>query len=234
MKKVALLSLFALLFLTTFANAATLFYGGDFDPNNGGANALANETDATVGGDPYGAAVFQNFIVGGGGWNVTGVFTNNLSTNPAPTGGYWEIRSGVSEGNGGTLVASGTGSITNDLTGRSGFGFNEYHNEVDGLSVNLTPGTYWVSVVPQCADCGGRTYESNTFGTNSIGSQTNDQQFWNSTFFGVNYTNADTQGTFSAFSSGVVGTEVPEPSSMIMLGSGLVAAAGVVRRRLSR
>ena len=35
-------------------------------------------------------------------------------------------------------------------------------------------------------------------------------------------------------SQGVIGSSgVPEPSSMIMLGSGLVAVAGVVRRRLS-
>jgi hypothetical protein len=232
MKKVALLSLFALLFLTTFANAATLFYGGDFDPNNGNANGLANETDAIVGGSPYGAATYQNFIVGGGGWNVAGLFTNNLNSN-TPTSGYWEIRSGVSEGNGGTLVASGTGSITNDPTGRSGFGYTETHNEVDGLNVSLAPGTYWEAVVP-VSSTGGRTFESNTFGANSIGSQTSDQQFWNSNFFGVNYTNADTQGVFSTFSSGVIGTEVPEPSSLIMLGSGLVGVAGVIRRRLAR
>jgi hypothetical protein len=37
-----------------------------------------------------------------------------------------------------------------------------------------------------------------------------------------------------AFSAGVVGTTVPEPSSVAMLGSGLLAVAGVLRRRLHR
>jgi len=229
MKKLALLSLFALLFHTTFANAATLFYGGDFDPNNPNANGLANENDGIVGGSPYGAATYQNFQAGS--WTVTGLFTNNLSTN-TPTGGYWEIRSGVSEGNGGTLVASGTGAITNTPTGRSGFGYTEYHNEVDGLNVSLSAGTYWLAVVPQAVGQGGRDFNSNTFGLNAIGTQTNNQQFFNSSFFGANYTNANNEGVFQTFSSGVVGSSVPEPSSMIMLGSGLLAAAGVVRRRL--
>ena len=92
------------------------------DPNQ---NGLANENDAIVGGSPYGAATFQNFNWAGG--TVTGLATNNLS-GLNPTTAYWEIRSGVSEGNGGTLVASGTGATTNQATGRSDFGFNEYTN----------------------------------------------------------------------------------------------------------
>ena len=230
MKKFALLSLFALLFFTTFANAATLFYGGDFDPNNPNANGLANENDAVVGGNPYGAATYQNFT-NSAQWNVTGLFTNNLNQN-TPTAGYWEIRSGVSEGNGGTLVASGTGAVTNTATGRSGFGYTETHNEVDGLNVSLAAGQYWEAVVPVCTACGGRTFNSNTFGLNSIGTQTNNLQFFNSSFFGANYTNANNEGVFQTFSAGVVGSAVPEPSSMIMLGSGLLAAAGAIRRRL--
>jgi hypothetical protein len=232
MKKVALLSLFALLFLSTFASAATLFYSGDFDPNNPNANGLANENDAIVGGNPYGAATYQNFTLGSDS-TATGLFTNNLSQ-LTPTSGYWEIRSGMSEGNGGTLVASGTGSVTNNPTGRSGFGYTEYTNEVDGLSISLSGGTqYWEAVVPVCTTCAGRSFNSNTFGLNSIGSQQSNLQFWNSSFFGANYTNANNEGVFQSFSAGVVGgSSVPEPSSMIMLGSGLLAAAGVVRRRL--
>jgi hypothetical protein len=236
LKKFALLSLFAL-FITSFAAAQCgsncLFYGGDFDVNNANANGLANETDAIVSGSPYGSAIYQNFTLSSNS-TATGLFTNNLSgLNPAT--GYWEIRTGVSEGNGGTLVASGTGAVTQTATGRSGFGFTEYRDEVDGLNLSLAAGTqYWMAVVPNDPNNANRSFNSNTFGANAVGSSQSDNQYWNSAFFGVNFTNADNDGVFPNMSSGVIGSSgVPEPSSMIMLGSGLVAVAGVVRRRLS-
>jgi hypothetical protein len=235
MKKFALLSLFAL-FLTAYAAAQCgsncLFYGGDLNLNDPNQNGLSNENDAIVGGNPYGAATYQNFTLSANS-TATGLFTNNLSQ-LTPTSGYWEIRSGITDGNGGTLVASGTGNVTNTPTGRSDFGYTEYRNEVDGLNVALNGGTqYWLAVVPVCTSCAGRSFNSDTDGTNSVGSQQSNLQYFNSAFFGANFANANTQGVFAQFSSGVIGT-VPEPSSMIMLGSGLVAAAGVVRRRLSR
>lgn len=240
MKRCVLLSLFAVLFLAPLANAqcpsGCLFYGGDFDINHINANGLANETDGSFPGDPYGIATYQNFIADNN-WNVTGLFTNNLST-LSPASGYWEIRSGISEGNGGTLIASGTGSGSNfshTATGRSGFGYNEYTDLVSGLNVNLVPGMYWLAVVPNDPNnMSGRSFNSNTFGLNSVGNQISDQQFLNCPNCNINFTNADNAGVYPTFSSGVLGTVVPEPSSMIMLGSGMIAAAGAVRRRLSK
>ena len=236
MKKIPLLCLFAALFFATLANAqcpsGCLFYGGDFDSNNPTENGLANENDAIVGGYPYGAATYQNFV-NSQTWNITGLFTNNLSS-ITPNAGYWEVRSGMRENYGGTLIAAGTGPVTNTPTGRSGFGFNEYHNEVDGLHVTLTPGMYWEAVVPVCKTCEARSFNGNTFGLNSVGTQISNQQLWCDTFFDFCFINANEQGVFPTFSSGVLGTEVPEPGSMIMFGTGLVAAASAVHRRLLR
>jgi len=245
-----LLSLFAL-FFSAFAYGGTLpceggpgsantfnlpclFYAGDFDPNNPNANGLANENDAVVGGNPYGSATYQNFYWQdhGSGKVIVGLLTNNLSQ-LTPTAGYWEIRSGVSEGNGGTLVASGTATGQNLLqtaTGRSGFGYTEYTDAVQIPAMDPANGQYWFAVVPVCTSCNGRSFNSNTFGLNKVGKSDDNLQYWNSPYFGRNFTNANNNGIFPALSSGVLAT--PEPSSILMLGSGLLAAAGVVRRRL--
>lgn len=227
-----------MLLFGAFANAQCgsncFFYGGDLDPHDPNANGLGNENDALVGGTPYGAATYQNFTTPAFFGNIIyGLFSNNLS-GLNPTTGYWEIRSGVSEGNGGTLVTSGTGAMNQTPTGRSDFGYTEYRDEVDGLHVALKGGIeYWFSVVPNDPMSANRSYNSNTVGLNALGKQTSNQQFWNSPYFGANFTNADNEGVFPTFSIGVLTIE-PEPSTMITFASGLVAVASLIRRRLTR
>ena len=100
-----------------------LFYGGDTNVNDPNNNGLQNENDSTIGGNPYGAATYQNFVYDGH-TPIAGLFTNNfIITSALPKIGYWEIRSGVSEGNGGTLVASGTNALLNTPTGLSNYNY---------------------------------------------------------------------------------------------------------------
>ncbi len=234
MKRAMWMPLAVLVFLGGVGRATAdpiLFYSGNFDAGNANANGLANENDAIVGGSPYGASSYQNFIVPTGQtWHVTGLFSNNLmGLNPGTA--FWSIRTGVSEGNGGTLIASGTSTATVTPTGRSGFGFTEFNVAVNGLSITLGPGTYWMDVVPIDPSNANRSFNSNTFGSGSIGTDIADQAFWDSSFFGANFTNADTQGVFPAFSAGVLGaTIVPEPATLAVFGALAVGAFGVRRR----
>ena len=103
--------------------SGVLWYNGDFNNVNG----LANENMTSLGQ----SSVYDDFIVPSGpGFDITSVFSDDLSSTNI-TGATWEIRSGVSAGNGGTLVASGsTSTPTVTATGRSGFGFTEFQVEV--------------------------------------------------------------------------------------------------------
>ena len=126
------------------------------------------------------------------GWDITDVFSDNLmSTNV--TGATWEIRSGITPGNGGTLVASGmTVTPTVTATGRSGFGFTEFQVKVSGLSVHLPQlpagQFYWLNVTP-IGDLDGRSFDSDTSGANAVGSPAgNDMNaFFDSDFFGATF-----------------------------------------------
>jgi hypothetical protein len=92
-----------------------------------------------------------------------------------------EIRTGVSEGNGGTLVASGTGNINLQPTGRDPFGFVESTLAVKVTpQVTLTANTYWINVNPQC---------TNSANVNCSSLQPPSQIFFNSAFFGFTWAN---------------------------------------------
>lgn len=232
MKKLSLLCLLALLFFTVGAYAdVPYFYGGDIEPGNQYANAILNENIGDQ--DPYTSATYQNFYALSD-ITVRGLFTNNLS-NLNPSSGYWEIRSGVSEGNGGTLVASGTGAVTNTPTGRSYFGYDEYTNLVSDLGVSLPAGQYWFAVVPVCPTCEGQAaYNGNTFGANSIGKSDLNLEYFNSPSHGINFLNPnDNNGHFPTFTSGVYADpEVPEPGSLLLMGTGIVGVIGMLRRKM--
>jgi hypothetical protein len=226
-----------LLNATAIAQAppGSLWYNGDFN----GVNGLANERDTFI----SQAAAYDDFDVTAPlGWHVTAVFSDNLSSFQLfVTAADWEIRTGVFEGNGGTLVASGTtNSPVVTLTGRGGFGFQEYMVEVTGLNVFLpmlpAGQHYWLNVTP--INSTGRTFNSTTSGANCVGTPCgNDQNaFFNSTSFGTYFT-LTTNGSIGCgsgchdFSNGVIGTVVPEPAMIALLTCGVGALLIALRRR---
>ncbi len=188
------------------------FYGGDFDGRNG----------IVINNDAY---VYDDFDVDGAGWMVTGIYANCLTMDEISSMN-WEIRSGISEGNGGTLVAGGSGPITQTLTGRSGFGYDEYELRISGLDLHLAAGTYYVGV-----NVGGpprQTFVSTTSGANGFGSPLGngnswfDSDFWNEHFRSIEELLG--KGPWD-FSYGLV----PEPATLAALGVALTALA--TRRR---
>jgi hypothetical protein len=210
-----------------------LFYGGDFlnDPLYPSiSNGLANETTLLVSGAPYGAAVWVPFIVPAGEtWDVKGLFTNNLSSygvldqGTEPTAvAYWSINEEVFAGTAGTVVDSGTSPATSTPTGRGAFDLTEFTVQVTGLSITLTAGSYWMSVVPICTNsnnpyCGGVFFETdveyiNTTPANAFGAaEPVDASFFDSPVFGLSFN--PTNGPIGAcagsgcdaFSAGVIG-----------------------------
>jgi hypothetical protein len=111
------------------------------------------------------ARVYDNFVVPNGGWTISGVFANHTFYNAPPvTQAAWEIRSGMSPGAGGTLVASGIDTATQTYDPA----LNTYGIEVDGLQVQLQPGTYWLNVAP-VGPGGGQSYVAATLGANAVG-----------------------------------------------------------------
>jgi hypothetical protein len=209
------------------APPGSLWYNGDFNDVNG----LANERNTLI----TQAAVYDDFNVTAPlGWHVTAVFSDNLFSFGLPiTGADWEIRTGISEGNAGILVASGTtNSPVVTATGRSGFGFIEYMVEVTGLNVflpMLSSGQhYWLNVTP-IGNGTGRSFNSTTSGANCVGTPCGNDgnSFFNSTTFGTFF-----QGPgVNDFSNGVIGTVVPEPPPWAMMAMGAVVLIGVQRLR---
>src|ERR1700730_9658735 len=192
------------------APPGSLWYNGDLNY----VNALPNEQNTFY----SQAAVYDNFDVTAPlGWHVTAVFSDNIITaDTAIAGADWEIRSGVSEGNAGTLIASGTTNaplVTH--TGRFFLDTPEYMVEITGLNVFLpmlpSGQYYWLNVTPVGYGHGSSANTTTTC-VSCVGTPCGNDgnTFFNSTSFGVYFggpSNTD-------FSKGVIGNVVPEPATV--------------------
>ncbi len=150
--------------------------------------------------------IYDDFVVPDGGWTIVGVFAYSDMTSTGVTQASWEIRSGVSAGKSGTVVVFGL-SPTTQTQSVVVDGSYVYLIRVDGLSVTLAPGKYWLSVAPVTAD--NHSYLCTTIGLNAIGNPAgNDgQAFLNSPGSGSFFTPVQATGqggTSGDFSLGVL------------------------------
>lgn len=171
------------------------WYNGDWQTGIGGlANYYVSDQDF--------ARTYDNFVVPAGGWTITSVFSSNdlISGAPLPTEAVWEIRSGVAAAKPGNLVAFGRGPVTKFSGIPYPGGSTLYRVQVEGLRVQLPPGTYWLSVAPLLSFQ--QSYICATFGAYSVGTpHGNDGNAY--------YTSGSSRGNVSfrvATDSGQVGT----------------------------
>jgi hypothetical protein len=196
-----------------------LFYGGNLDVPNIDSAGLSDENTLNISDShTYGAVAFPAAV------SVTGLlFQVQMSAHMNPKEATWEIRRGVSSGNGGTVVASGTAAATMKPTGRVFIGLGEYTVGVKFPAVSLAAGTYWFNVTPQCTDSSDvqcTSFATRYFVSNTVRQQQNLHGSWqpigdmflNSSFFGLDFINwCDPElgldaNQCSALSFGVIGT----------------------------
>lgn len=173
-----------------------LFYGGDVYQNDPNSAAFADEDTLLVSDtSTYGSVI----IPAGKSATIEGLFFQMSSGDAefdAKTASY-DIREGVSEGNGGTSLASGSGPAHVALYGRG-----QFPDYTVAVAVNppltLGAGQYWFNVTPQCTNSGDSNCSSIAFFVYNTTQETNNvrgnaqpagQIFFNSTFFGYNWAN---------------------------------------------
>lgn len=153
-----------------------LFYGGDYKPGDPNSLYFYDQNTLTEGDtQTYGAIIIpRNHSV-----EIEGILFQIQLFQPKldPNGVTWEIRADVTQGSGGTLIASGQGPVAMEPTGRTGDG-PEYTLAVKvNPPVSLSGGTkgtvYWFNLTPQCTNKNDIVCSENQYGVSNTVDQTN-------------------------------------------------------------
>ncbi len=236
------------------AVAGVIWYNGDYDQRDALTNGVGIGIQAGTGREN--SLVYDRFVIPTGqAWTITSVFSNDQLTYFTSTGGLapvttasWEIRSGVSAGNGGTLVANGDTAATQTVvTSTPDFisYFNpEYTIAASVPSIVLGAGTYWLAVAPDDPNhyIGDQSFIETTAGTNAVGPASG----INASYINNNLAVGNGAEVFAPtapilagfgdnpypdeYSMGVSGTvgpavAVPEPASLMLVALGGLAVA---------
>ncbi len=130
----------------------------------------------------------------------------------------WSI---TAQENGGTSYGSGTANVVDKFLSVNAYGYNIDELTVTGLNVSLNTGTYWLNLQNAVTKEGNPLYwdENSGYLCNSPGCPSSASE--------------SAVGTIPSESFDITGTggtgTVPEPSSIVLLASGLIGLAGVMR-----
>lgn len=177
--------------------ANTLWYAGSPTGIHWG-NASAGQAAITH---------FVPFVVSdAAGWNVGALFTVGEVFDGSSAA--WSLRTGMSPGNGGTVLSSGVSVPTiSAVDGAIGV-------IVDIPDITLAQGTYWLEVTPANGSIFGST------GANAIGTPAGVPSLRNWPFFNQSYA----PYSDAILSAGVIGAVSPTPGAASLLcAGGLVA-----------
>jgi hypothetical protein len=176
-----------------------VFYGGDFNMNLANSGAFANINSLLVPNTATYAAVNVPKTVHG---VITGILFMQIASNGGnifdPDTATYDIRTGVSGGNGGTSVTNGSAPLSAQVYGQCNC--VEFETAVQLTKpLTVTPGTrYWFNLLTQCTDQSNpNCTELEIFFANTInkanglnaGAQPAGQMFFNSAYFGFTWTN---------------------------------------------
>jgi len=131
----------------------------------------------------------------------------------------------TSSANGGTVYESGTANLTTQYLFTNGYGFNVDEESVSGLNLPLTAGGYWLKLQNAVTQQGDPLYwdENSGSGCSSPGCPS--------------LASENSLGTIPSESFNIMGTQAgssPEPSSLMLVGSGIIGLTGLIRRRRLR
>ena len=162
-------------------------------------------------------------------WGISGIYglaNSFVSTGPVTVTGFdagiwmfpgdtpttvtWEILTGGPDWMGGTIVASGDGTWSNVFWGSNSFGADIYTSTISGLNVPIGAGTYWLELLNGQAALYGWVFWDENDGPSQV--------------FGLNEV-PDGSNAFTIYGT-------PEPGTILMLGSGIIGVAGVLRRKI--
>lgn len=192
------------------------WYNGDWQTGIGGLDSYyTSETRYYL--------IYDDFVVPDSGWTITGVFAHLQMDFSGVEAAFWEIRTGLFEGDGGTVIASGVSPAAQILNPSSAYAYVNgrdtligYRIAVDGLNVPLAPGRYWLTVAP-VSDGKGRSFIDATRGFHAAGIQRGDNglAFVNATEPNHTFRSAETIGKGGTlgvardFSQGVIVATAP-------------------------